>query len=162
MTAVTPTESDTSVSESSIPRTKTVVDREIQFGIIRKIAFHWIALFACNCFALMIWVRLFEQPEASWAETGRECIRRFLPFLIVTTCLIPAFVLDTLKLTNRFAGPISRLRQEIAKAASGSTVSPLKFRQNDYWREIADGFNALIDRAGLQASDVSAHHTKQG
>ncbi|MEM6779879.1 MAG: hypothetical protein AAF670_19655 [Planctomycetota bacterium] len=135
------------------PRVTTVVDRDVQFGVVRKIATHWIALFACNSLALLLWVRLFEQPDLAWKETLADCVRRFLPFLVITACLIPAFVLDTLKLTNRFAGPVSRLRREITHAAEGRPVAKLTFRSNDYWREIADGFNELTRRAGLQVSD---------
>lgn len=150
----------TARSSQSSDRSFTVVDREVQYGIVKKIAVHWIVLFACNSIALLLWVRLFEQPDLSWADTISDCLRRFLPFVIVTMALIPAFVLDTLKLTNRFAGPVSRLRSEIKAAASGQSVKPLHFRSNDYWREIADGFNELIRRAGLQAGESAPSDSK--
>ncbi|EMI53627.1 putative membrane protein [Rhodopirellula sallentina SM41] len=128
----------------------------MQYGVVWKIAVHWMALFACNSIALVIWVGLFEQPDVSWKQTVGDSFRRFLPFFVITTALLPAFILDTLKLTNRFAGPVSRLRTEINNAAEGRPVRHLKFRNNDYWREIADGFNALIDRAGLSAEQNDA------
>ncbi|MFG0255733.1 MAG: hypothetical protein ACF787_11670 [Rhodopirellula sp. JB053] len=137
-------------------RSQTVIDREVQYGVVWKIAVHWLALFACNSIALVIWVGLFEQPDVSWKQTVGDSFRRFLPFFVITAALIPAFVLDTLKLTNRFAGPVSRLRTEINNAAEGRPVRRLKFRNNDYWREIADGFNALIDRAGLSTEQNDA------
>ncbi|WP_250931256.1 hypothetical protein [Aporhodopirellula aestuarii] len=137
-------------------RTRTVIDREVQYGVIWKIAVHWMALFACNSIALVIWVGLFEQPDLSWKQTLSDSFRRFLPFFVITAALIPAFVVDTLKLTNRFAGPISRLRSELSNAAEGRPVRHLKFRDNDFWREIADGFNALIDRAGLSIDQQDA------
>ncbi|MBB3210212.1 hypothetical protein FHS27_006058 [Rhodopirellula rubra] len=137
-------------------RSRTVIDREVQYGVVWKIAVHWMALFACNSIALVIWIGLFEQPDVSWKQTVVDSFRRFLPFFVITAALIPAFVLDTLKLTNRFAGPISRLRVELANAAEGRPVRHLKFRNNDYWLEIANGFNTLIDRAGLTAEQNEA------
>lgn len=136
-------------------RSQTVIDKEVQYGVIRKIAAHWIVFMICNSFALLMWVCLFEQPDASWKDTAGECFRRFMPFFIISAALIPAFVLDTLKLTNRFAGPISRLRAEIANAAAGRPVEKLNFRTNDYWREIASSFNTMIERVELGAKSAT-------
>ena len=86
------------------------------------------------------------QPDASWGQTFLDTVRRFLPFFVVTLALIPAFIWDTLKLTNRFAGPILRLREALAEAGQGNTVPPLRFRDNDFWQEMASNFNLMMDR----------------
>ena len=105
------------MSTSTIKRKQTLVDPEVQGSVLRKISIHWILFFVCNSIALMIWIRLFEQPDADWGQTFGDTLRRFLPFFVITAALIPAFVWDTLKLTNRFAGPIMRLRSALADAA---------------------------------------------
>ncbi|WP_233215535.1 hypothetical protein [Rhodopirellula bahusiensis] len=138
-----------STQPSRKDRSTTVVDRTVQYGVVRKIAFHWIVLFVCNSIALLLWLRLFEQPDLSWQQSLEDCVRRFLPFFLISLALIPAFVLDTLKLTNRFAGPIMRLRTEILNAAEGRPVTPLKFRTNDFWKDVADSFNSMAQRTGL-------------
>ncbi|MEM9586675.1 MAG: hypothetical protein AAGA03_05290 [Planctomycetota bacterium] len=138
-------------------RNRSLVDREVQGGMLRKLALHWSVLFVCNSMALMIWVRLFEQPDAAWSETFQDVIRRYLPFFIVTMALIPAFVWDTLKLTNRFAGPIMRLRSSLAAVRSGRSVSPLHFRQSDFWQEMAEDFNAIAHKCQVvMTSDPGA------
>lgn len=134
------------MSHSKKKRRTTIFDPEFQGSVIRKITIHWIVFFGCNILALLIWVRLFEQPDASWGQTFLDTVRRFLPFFVVTLALIPAFIWDTLKLTNRFAGPILRLREALAKAGQGNTVSPLRFRDNDFWQEMASNFNLMIHR----------------
>lgn len=143
-----------SASVTPVRRRKALVDAEVQGGILRKVALHWVLLFVCNTMALMIWLRLFEQPDVGWGQTFGECVTRFLPFFIVTCALIPAFVWDTLKLTNRFAGPISRLRSSLRDAREGRHVAPLHFRTNDYWNEIASNFNAVMNR--IQSNDPAA------
>lgn len=134
------------MSHSKKKRRTTIFDPEVQGSVIRKITIHWITFFGCNILALLIWVRLFEQPDASWGQTFFDTVRRFLPFFVVTLALIPAFVWDTLKLTNRFAGPILRIREALAEAGKGNTVPPLRFRDNDFWQEMASNFNLLMDR----------------
>jgi hypothetical protein len=137
------------MSCTTTKRRKTLVDPEVQGGILRKIAIHWVLFFSCNAIALMIWIRLFEQPDADWGQTFGDTFRRFLPFFIITMALIPAFVWDTLKLTNRFAGPISRLRGALADASAGRAIAPLQFRTNDYWKEIAENFNSVMERCAV-------------
>ena len=136
-------------------RKKNLVDPEVQGGILRKIAVHWVLLFVCNAMAMVIWIRLFEQPDADWGQTFGDTLRRFLPFFIITVALIPAFVWDTIKLTNRFAGPILRLRSALADASQGRAVTPLHFRTNDFWQEIASNFNAVIERCPTADDDSS-------
>ncbi len=153
------------MSTSITKRRKTLVDPEVQGGVLRKIAIHWVTFFLCNAIALVIWIRLFEQPDADWGQTAGDTLRRFLPFFIITMALIPAFVWDTLKLTNRFAGPIQRLRSALADAGAGRAVAPLHFRNNDFWQEMASNFNAMMQRCQPaaaegdgEASDEDATH----
>lgn len=148
------------MSHSSVRRKQQLVDPTVQLGIVRKIAFHWVVFFVCNAMALMIWIRLFEQPDADWGQTFGDTIRRFMPFFIITMALIPAFVWDTLKLTNRFAGPISRLRGALADASAGRAVSPLQFRTNDFWQEIAENFNSVISWQDQHASESQGSPAK--
>jgi hypothetical protein len=143
------------MSTSTIKRKKTLVDPEVQGSVLRKIAIHWILFFVCNAIALVIWIRLFEQPDADWGQTFGDTLRRFLPFFVITAALIPAFVWDTLKLTNRFAGPIMRLRSALCDAGAGRQVKPLHFRGSDFWQEIAQNFNKLLDRGHLSQPSES-------
>lgn len=133
-------------------RTRQLVDREVQGGVLFRVASHWALFFVCNVMALMIWIRLFEQPDAGWGQTFGDTLRRFLPFFVISMALLPAFVLDTLKLTNRFAGPMLRIRRALAEARGGRDVRPLKFRDNDFWREVAEDFNAVVVE-GVHAVD---------
>lgn len=137
------------MSQTTTKRRHHLVDPEVQGSVLRKIATHWIVFFVCNVLALTIWIRLFEQPDAKWGQTFGDTIRRFMPFFVITLALIPAFVWDTLKLTNRFAGPILRLRRALADASVGKAVTPLHFRTNDFWSEIAANFNTLLERQEL-------------
>ena len=144
------------MSEKPVRRSRALVDKEVQGGLLRKIAVHWVVFFVCNAVALTIWIRLFEQPDTDWGQTFADTMRRFLPFFIITMALIPAFVWDTLKLTNRFAGPVSRLRRALADLKAGRPVKPLKFRTNDFWREIAADFNQVAEKCQAKTPEASS------
>ncbi|WP_182870406.1 hypothetical protein [Stieleria mannarensis] len=133
-------------------RSRTLVDTEVQGSLVRRVALHWIVFFVCNTIALTCWIRLFEQPDADWGQTFADTLRRFLPFFVITVALIPAFVWDTLKLSHRFAGPILRLRNTLKDIKAGRAVAPLKFRDNDFWQEMASNFNDVMQ---LRQADES-------
>ena len=147
------------MSQANTKRRIALVDPEVQGGVLKKIAVHWIVFFICNALALTIWIRLFEQPDAGWGQTLADTMKRFLPFFIITMALIPAFVWDTLKLTNRFAGPILRLRSTLADASCGVAVKPLHFRTNDYWQEIASNLNTVLSKQGAPMKPAAGEDT---
>jgi len=62
--------------------------------------------------------------------------------------LLPVFVMDTVKLSHRFAGPIFSLRRAIREVAAGETPRRLKFRHKDFWKDLADDYNAMLARLG--------------
>jgi hypothetical protein len=127
-------------------RTRTFVDPEVQGGLLRKITLHWVVLLIVNAMMLVVWTRLFEQPQAGWQETMISCVQRFLPFLVISVAVVPAFLWDTMKLTHRFAGPALRFRAALSDAAQGREVPPMSFRHSDFWQEMADDFNLLQQR----------------
>ncbi|MEM9826212.1 MAG: hypothetical protein AAF958_06470 [Planctomycetota bacterium] len=147
--------SDQAAAITPTKRRRQWVDPEVQGGVLWKISFHWLLLFVCNTLALTIWIRLFEQPEAGWGESLVDTVKRFLPFFVVSLVLVPAFAWDTLRLTNRFAGPMLRFRAALRDAVQGRHVEPLTFRGNDFWKEIAENFNAVVrsDRTELAPAD---------
>ena len=74
------------------------------------------------------------------------------PFLLVMVFLLPVFVLDTIRISHRFAGPIYRLRQTIRNIAQGKPAQRLKFRDFDFWQGLAEDSNRMVDR--LASHDV--------
>lgn len=153
--------SDNTMAKTPAKRSKTLIDSEVQGGLLRRVALHWILFFVANTLALMVWVGLFEQPDASWRETMTVTVQRFLPFFVITMTLIPAFVWDTLKLSHRFAGPILRLRNTLIDMKAGRAVRPLKFRDNDFWQELAGDFNDVM-RMRHEAANQEAGHQESG
>ncbi len=82
--------------------------------------------------------------------------------VIASLLLLPIVLIDTLVLTNRFAGPIYRLRSSMRALAAGERVDPVRFRDHDFWQEIAQEFNTLsayVEQLKKQAASASASQT---
>ncbi|MFO1092202.1 MAG: hypothetical protein U0992_02670 [Planctomycetaceae bacterium] len=129
-------------------RSKLFVDRRLQGGIVRRILWHWLTFIAAGT-VIGVTVRWLTHPTVPLSQQFGEMFAAFGPFLVALLALLPIFVLDTIKLTNRFAGPYVRFRQHIRAFLDGRSPGPIKFRDGDYWRETEDDLNKMF--AELQA-----------
>jgi len=127
-------------------RKRVLIDSEVQWAIGRRLMLHWLLFLACllsiNTFLLAV-VSLGEQGLGAAIKMG---LKAQLPLVSVMLVLLPVFVYDTMKLSNRFAGPMYRLRISIAELARGKPTRPVRFRDGDFWLRAANEFNELRDR----------------
>jgi hypothetical protein len=57
-----------------------------------------------------------------------------------------------LRLSNRFVGPVGRLRKGLKDLASGNRTEPLLFRDDDFWRDMAGDFNEVAAKLAVAAT----------
>lgn len=164
-------QTSTSSSDKSARRKRLRVDRQVQGAIARRITFQWfvflvVAALVLPLFHVMLRGDFTKPLAATLYDVGVD----FLILLVTFLCLLPYFMLDTYKLTNRFAGPIYRLRNTIRSLVRGEQVAPLKFRQGDFWHDLAEEFNSLqglknataepsADSPAKSNNVQTAHHT---
>lgn len=139
-----------------------LVDFEVQTSLLRKIATHWALLMIANSIGLFCWTALLNAPVESWSELTLDFVRSYVPVLIISLALLPVFLLDAAKLSNRFAGPMVRIRRALTAVLAGDKVEPVKFRENDFWRSLAEDFNqALTKREQMQAAHTQGDQPAQ-
>ena len=137
-------------------RTQKLIDFEVQSSLVVRLCVHWVLFLAATAIAMFFWVRLFESPDDTLAATSNKFLSTFIPLLIVALALLPVFILDAVKLSNRFTGPIFRLRRTLANLSQGKPVRPLEFRSNDFWRSLADDFNRVVSLTPAKASNSTS------
>ena len=126
-------------------RKKTYVDPKVQGALVRRLVIHWLA-FVCVAAAVAFCLQVLSNPMQPMSHHFQQLWWTHGPFLLVMLFLLPVFVLDTIKLSHRFAGPIYRLRQTIRSIAEGNPPPRLQFRDFDFWQGMAQDFNLMIDR----------------
>ena len=125
-------------------RSRILVDPKVQWTIAGRIFFHWICFLVC-LFAIGATVQmLLAAGTKSLGEALQDGMIHQLPILGVMILLLPAFLRDTLKLSNRFAGPMYRIRTELRNLATDKPANPVKFRTGDFWQEVAGDFNHVL------------------
>lgn len=129
-------------------RKKQFVDRPVQGSILVHIVAHWI-LFLITTAAFLAFVEMLVSGPH---DVGKDLVPRYGPFVLAVLALAPIFIYDMGKLTNRFAGPMLRIRRAMKDLAEGREVAPIKFRDRDFWQELAFDFNRVVER--LEAAEA--------
>lgn len=124
-------------------RQQVFADRAIQSSLARRLAGHWL-LFTSVLLVLNTFLQMSVLfPQLSFSEAFRLAAWSQIPLLACVAVLVPLFTRDALRISNRLAGPMVRLRRSLQSLAAGEKVPPLVFRENDYWLESATEFNRV-------------------
>ncbi|MBL9165070.1 MAG: hypothetical protein JNL18_20235 [Planctomycetaceae bacterium] len=134
-------------------RKKTFVDPKVQGALVRRLVLHWCAFIAVAGLVAFC-LQVLSNPFRTMEEHAQQVWWTHGPFLLVLVFLLPVFILDTIKLSHRFAGPIYRLRNTIRSLAKGEEFRPLKFREIDFWQGLAEDFNVMVARLRGDAVDA--------
>jgi len=124
-------------------RKKHFVDREVQGALSRRVALYLWLVVVLIALLSTIWIFLLDGPLS-----GRQLVERswtrFGPAWIAALLSIPVVVFDCIRFSNRFAGPMVRLRRSMRELAAGKEVKPIRFRNGDFWCDFADDFNEML------------------
>jgi hypothetical protein len=128
-------------------RRRLFVDFKLQGALLLHTTIYW---FYCLLSVVLIgccWVVFVQRPGTS-TELFRTLWHNLGPALIGSLLLLPLVLMDCLRLSNRFAGPMVRLHRAMEQLANGEPVKPVKLRDGDFWLEFADNFNRVAAQRG--------------
>jgi hypothetical protein len=126
-------------------RRTVLVDKTTQVAIVKQSLLHWLyhSLVTIVFLAILQFVLggMFKPWDEIWQSIWPIAASVYLSLFV----LLPVFVLSSFKLSNRFAGPIGRVRRALRDIAAGKPYVPLQVRDGDFWPEIAQEFNAAVE-----------------
>lgn len=134
-------------------RKQNFVDSHVQGALLRRICSHWLVFFFVSALAVILMQTLLGDPAKSLVQRLRLETGEFTVIAIVMICLFPAFMLDTIRFSNRFVGPIGRLRRLLRQLRDGQT-DHCKFRSDDFWAQLAQEYNAVADLVQSQKDEI--------
>jgi hypothetical protein len=142
-------------------RSQKFVDAKVQGALARRIIFHWV-VFVLVAFGVSLFLQLLSDPFRPVSENVRVMWMTQGPLMLVMVFLLPVFVLDTVKLSHRFTGPILNLRRAMREVAEGKPPRKIQFRKTDFWQDLAVDYNAVVDRINggntARSADESREH----
>lgn len=139
---------------SQIKRARKYVDRNVQGGLLTRMAIHWGVFFFTSAFAYIVVQAIVSPNGTSFLQRIQNSLTEFTLLGLLMLTLMPAFLLDVVRFSNRFAGPIVRLRRFLRELGENGEVPPLKFRDDDFWMEIAKEFNVCRERIYRQRMEI--------
>jgi hypothetical protein len=125
-------------------RHNLLVDRDVQGVILRRTALYATAG-ALYFSVILVCSESLSEPKQSVGDAIMRCLDETIYWLPGFAILAPVIAYDIIRITNRFTGPVFRLRRELTRLAEGQEVQPMVFREDDYWREMSEIFNRIRD-----------------
>jgi hypothetical protein len=138
-------------------RRKLFVDSEVQGKLVLRVVVYWLACLATLEFARLTWQIASgpTQPGFSAYFVGYDWLTAGGRVLLASVLLLP-IVWDVLNFSNRFAGPVFRMRRVLRQVAQGGKAEQIRLRSGDYWSGMADDLNAALARLETAPASTSA------
>ena len=137
-----------SLSTPKTLRRRLFVDYKLQGTIVARIVLYWLG---CQFTTAVL---LFGFKAATGGEHIADDMSAFYRCaLFGTVGFLPLAVIDMVRLSHRFAGPMLRFRRAMQELGRGEPVEPLRFRDGDYWQDLATEFNTVCNRVQGQLGD---------
>ena len=145
-----------------LKRQQTYVDSSVQGSLLRRIFFHWVVFFFVTSLSLVTLQTLLGDPSKTIGQRVSTQMGEFIFIGLVLLALLPAFMLDTIRFSNRFVGPILRLRRHLRELGNDLNTEPCAFRDNDFWAELANEYNVVANLIKNQQEEIAELKTQLG
>lgn len=136
-------------------RQQNYVDASVQGSLLRRIFFHWCVFFFVTSLSVVAIQTLLGDPSKTLSQRMSGQMGEFVFIGLVLLALLPAFMLDTVRFSNRFVGPILRLRRHLRELGTDHNTGKCSFRDNDFWAEMASEFNSVAQLVESQKQEIA-------
>jgi len=138
-------------------RHRMIADRKLQGALLAHTMIYWFyCLFSVTLIAVC-WIIFTKQPESS-SELFTQLWLNCGPALLGSVLLLPLVLLDCVRLSSRFAGPMVRMQRIMRQLAAGETPPAITLRPGDYWSEFAENINVVMERLRQQDLQTQKNH----
>lgn len=136
-------------------RKQNFVDSTVQGALLRRIVLHWFLYFIVAGLAIVSLQAMLGGPDGEplMSRLFSEA-KNFTLVGLILICIFPAFLLDTVRFSNRFVGPVGRLRRYLRKLGTDHDTERLSFRGGDFWSEMAEEFNMVATLVEDQQNEI--------
>jgi hypothetical protein len=140
-------------------RRRLWIDPEVQGSLVSRAVLYWAACVATIELLNLSWLIATgpEQPSFTAYFLNQDWRPALVRIGAAGVLLVP-IVLDMLQLSNRFAGPVFRMKRVLRSIAAGGKVETITLRDNDYWHGFAAELNAALATLGRSQSPPPHEH----
>lgn len=125
-------------------REQLLIEPEVQTALLFRAALYGTAL-AIYFTVIQFFSQQMQHPEVGAGDLMWSFLDEAIYWGPGLMLLGPLFAYDLLKMSNRFAGPVFRLRREMTRLVNNDSKVPISFRDEDFWHDVGDQFNEIRD-----------------
>lgn len=122
-------------------RRRIWIDR-LQTRLFLRMVMYCVLLLAGVLVSAGLWIHFLTFVESTTGS--RQNFVFFTPMILAFLMLVPIFIVDMVRYSHRFAGPLYRFRQTIKAIIDGDEVPLVHLRKGDLMMEMQDEFNEML------------------
>ena len=126
-------------------RKQILVDQKVQGALMLRTIMYWFFCILSVLLMVLCW-SVYQGPPQPFLAVAQDVLKNYVSALVASIILLPLVLVDMIRMSNRFVGPVHNLRNVMVQLAQGRSVEPVRFRQNDYWADMGDAFNHILAR----------------
>ena len=128
-----------------IRRRQIINDETVQGELIFRAVIYWFGGLALVEAMIFAW-NLYTASGQPWAEVVGNVISASTPVVFAAAILLPLILLDVLRVSSRFVGPIQQVRHTLRLLSAGDASRRVYLRRHDFWQELAHYTNLIAYR----------------
>lgn len=142
-------------------RSQRFIDRPIQGALLFRAVLYWACTLVSQILVMFTLALFFSPANGFYARLGDLSWNLKLA-ACASLIVLPFILFDLVRLSHRWVGPIFRLRTALQALGRGDQIPPIRFREGDYWQELAGDFNVIaVELTRLrQASSAATQATE--
>ena len=128
------------------PRKQLLVNDSVQLPIVLRVITYWASCMVFITCPLTL-ARVYAEPDVFILSQLLHVVTSYWPLYATMTTLLPFAIYDSLKLSNRFAGPIYRMKTTLQRFNEGEAYQQIQLRATDFHKDLATELNIAIATA---------------
>jgi hypothetical protein len=126
-------------------RRRLFIDYPVQGTLLIRAVFFWMVTLISQVVMVLFFAMMTSSTVADFYLRGQQLWWHLELVMLASALILPAILIDFLRLSHRWVGPIFRLRASLQALNRGEAVKPIAFRDGDFWQELAVEFNQAAE-----------------
>ena len=142
-------------------RLRKFIDGQLQGALLLRVLLYAFCCLTVVTVMILTWRIAVSGPARIFYKHFDDLWFQYGPVVIALLLLLPLIMIDVVRFSHRFVGPMFRMRRAMKALAAGEPVEPISFRKNDFWHDAAENFNTLLRRVKEQDEQLAQLQQQQ-
>ena len=129
-------------------RNQLMTDESVQGELLFRAIIYWFFCLLAVSLLVVGW-SLYSGPPRPLSVIIQDSLLRNAPAFFGSVVLLPIVLVDVLKVSSRFVGPIHQVRSALRRAAAGESTPRVAVRKEDFWQDLAFYANEVLARQSM-------------